>query len=768
MGLSNGDGRAATSATLNLPFGQGVTDIAGHPRAGIAVDTRGNLYISDRSNHRVRKVVPGPDGTLRTGTISTVAGTGASGFSGDGGPAVQARLNNPAGIAVDPQGAIYVADSSNRRVRRISPEGTISTVAGNGLDRIGGDGGPATQASLRDPLGVALGPDGSLYIADRAGNQVRKVAPDGSIAVFAGRGTGGGNAGEAEKALDATLDGPVGVTVLPSGEVVFADRNAQRIKLVDSAGNLWSIAGAGRTASANYGEFDPGLTRTLDENCSGLAEAPAEPCPASARDAVSATFDRPLGVAAGPDGSIYVADQNDHTVRRLMPKDVVKKVYDLPGAGRNGQDLTDFKGPAGRTIYRIMTAAGERLPPGVKSPSDPGGFIYGDGNAADGQPARSIALRVPSDVAVAPNGDLYILDQGNLRVLWVPSPGLDAPAYRVAGAYHGDSGDPRSTQLLHPRHVLPGPDGSLYVADSDRSVVRKLRPDGGFGDVVAGTGRRAGAFEEDSGPARQVSLGWPTGLAWGPDGSLYIADRGVHKIFRLKDGSLTRVAGTGRADYLGPSGFSPDGRPATQEPLSSPSGVAVAPDGTLYVADTFNSRIRRITPDGLIYDVAGTGSYGYNGDGMGGAGTTLFQPSEVKVGPDGAVYFADTGNAVIRKVDPGSGVVSIVAGTGGEAGIGGDGGAAREALLNAPDGFGFGPDGSLYVADTNNHRIRRVAPDGTITTVVGTGTAGEDGDGGQAAEAELRSPRGVAVDGDGNLVIADTDNNRVRLVGASR
>jgi NHL repeat len=102
MGLSNGDGRAATSATLNLPFGQGVTDIAGHPRAGIAVDTRGNLYISDRSNHRVRKVAPGPDGTLRTGTISTVAGTGASGFSGDGGRAAQAKLNSPAGISVDP------------------------------------------------------------------------------------------------------------------------------------------------------------------------------------------------------------------------------------------------------------------------------------------------------------------------------------------------------------------------------------------------------------------------------------------------------------------------------------------------------------------------------------------------------------------------------------------------------------------------------------------------------------------------------------------
>ncbi len=125
-------------------------------------------------------------------------------------------------------------------------------------------------------------------------------------------------------------------------------------------------------------------------------------------------------------------------------------------------------------------------------------------------------------------------------------------------------------------------------------MVRRIEPDGGFADVVAGTGYRGGNFDDDTGAATSIPLGWPTGLAMGPDGSLYIADRGRHMIFRLKDGQITRFAGTGRADFLGPSGYSPEGRPARDQPLYSPCGVAVAPDGTVYIADTLNSRIRRV------------------------------------------------------------------------------------------------------------------------------------------------------------------------------
>jgi streptogramin lyase len=492
---------------------------------------------------------------------------------------------------------------------------------------------------------------------------------------------------------------------------------------------------------------------------------PALPCAAATRDTPAARFDRPLGVVAAPDGSIYVADQNNHVVRRLAPKEVINRDLNLPGADRPGQDLKDFTDASNRTIYRIYTVAGVRLRPGVKSPNDFGGFVAGDSGSADALPARSTAMRYPSGVTLGPDGTLYILDQGNLRVLMVPNPGsLNAVAYRVAGAYNGNSGDPRSTQVMNPRHVLASPDGSLWVADSDRSVVRRISPDGAFADVVAGTGNRGGAFDPDSTlPPTQTNLVWPTGTAVGPDGSVYIADRGAHKIFRIQGNTITRFAGTGRADFLLPSGYSAEGRPATEDPLYSPAAVAVGPDGSVYIADTFNSRIRKVDPSGRMFTLAGTGSYGYNGDGKSGPSTSLFQPEDVTVGPDGAVYFADTGNAVIRKIDPVSGVVAIVAGTGGRGGFGGDGGPATAAQLNGPGGLSFGPDGSLYVADTGNNRVRRVSG-GTITTVAGTGSAGEAGDGGDATKATLNGPRSVSVDAQGTLYIADTSNNRVRVV----
>jgi sugar lactone lactonase YvrE len=801
LGRYNGDHRPATAATLLNPFGQGLTGIAGHETGGLAVGPDGSVYISERLGHRVRKVAP-------DGTISTFAGTGASGFGGDNGPAAKARLNEPAGLAVGPDGSVYIADSGNRRVRKVAPDGTITTIAGNGLNRTGGNGCPATNASLREPAGLALATNGSgaLYIADRAGNQVRELGTDGCIRVLAGRGSGGGSAGDGEQAQLASLDSPDDVAAAPDGSVYIADRNSHRIRVVDPAGMIWTFAGGGRAGDGGsatdtrFGEFRADFTADKANNCSGAAVTPrsrngtplpSSGCPTSDRDTPNARFDRPIGVAVGPDGSVYVADRNTNLVRRIMSREVAMEVF---GLTRAEDEIPRLEDQFGRPVARVITVAGTReavigLQPGAGF--DRIDFLYGD-VYDEGGPATGAQLRDPTAVAIGPDGALYILDQGNNRVMKVVDPGPSVKPgkiFRVAGAYVGPSGAPASTQLMRPRGVAAAPDGSVYVADGQKSVVRWVSPDGAFTDLVAGTGTRGGAFDvHDGDPARETRLVWPDGVALGPDGSLYIADRGSHRILRVIDpgpnGRIYTVAGTGHNDFQEDMGFSPEGRPATQESLNSPTDVVVAPDGTFYISDTHNSLIRKVTPGGRIFTVAGIGSFGYNGDHPNALATELNQPNGLALGADGTLFFVDTGNACVRKLTP-QGAIATVAGMCGKGtgtpGSGfpvGDGGPATEASLGVsnaalaplnaggPEGIAVGPDGSLYIADTYNCRIRKVGTDGRIATVVGTGTCGEGGDGGPADKAQVWGPRGLALDKAGNLFIADTDNNKIRVVAA--
>jgi sugar lactone lactonase YvrE len=418
---------------------------------------------------------------------------------------------------------------------------------------------------------------------------------------------------------------------------------------------------------------------------------------------------------------------------------------------------------------------------------------------------------VPYSVAVGADGTLYILDSANLRVMKVTNPGPHGTITRLAGAYVGPSGAPASTQLLRPRGVAAAPDGSIYIADGDKSAVRWVSADGKETDLVAGTGTRAfdGAPPApDGSPATQARLGWPTGVAVGPDGTLYIADRSLHRVFKVTNpgphGQIYTLAGTGFAGFAanglqggccqgganGQVGFATaaEGSPANQQRLYSPADVAVGPDGTVFIADTHNSMIRKVTTDGRIFTVAGTGVFGWNGDSANATAAALNQPMSVAVGPDGTVYFDDTLNACARKVTP-QGALVTIAGTctqgTGAPGSGlplGDGGPATSASfgttqfgsataiglaptpLGGPEGIAVAADGTVYVGDTYNCRVRKVGTDGNISTVVGTGACGEAGDGGPANAAQLVGPRGLALDKNGNLLIGETDANKVRLV----
>jgi NHL repeat len=273
--------------------------------------------------------------------------------------------------------------------------------------------------------------------------------------------------------------------------------------------------------------------------------------------------------------------------------------------------------------------------------------------------------------------------------------------------------------------------------------------------TLAGNGQaRAGG---DGGPATAASLNQPRGRpAVGPDGSIYIADTFNNRIRRIApNGVISTVAGTGA------KGFSGDGGPAVNARLSWPHDVAVDGAGNVYIADAANHRIRRVTADGVIRTVGGTGSAGFNGDGIAATAARLNRPKALVLAGS-QLWFSDGDNNRIRRVDLSSGIISTVAGTG-VAGFSGDGGPALRARIRAPRAIDRDPQGNLYFADSRNNRIRRVGPDGIIRTVAGTGVAGFGGDGGQATRARLSTPRGLTVV-DGILYIADSDNSRVRRV----
>ncbi len=273
--------------------------------------------------------------------------------------------------------------------------------------------------------------------------------------------------------------------------------------------------------------------------------------------------------------------------------------------------------------------------------------------------------------------------------------------------------------------------------------------------TIAGNGIASGSG--DDGPATEATLNTPAALAVDPMGNVYIADAFNHRIRQIApDGAITTIAGTGEAGVTGDGGVAVDAR------LRSPLGIAIDGEGSIYIADTYNHRIRKVTPDGVISTIAGTGESGFGGDGGPATQAALAYPTSVAVAADGAIYIADTRNHRVRKLAA-DGTLTTVAGTG-AAGFSGDGGPATIARLNSPRGVAVSSDGKLYIVDRENRRIRMVDTDGLITTIAGTGSSGFNGDRGDATLATLRAPYGVAVDSRGNLFIADTFNHRVRKV----
>jgi sugar lactone lactonase YvrE len=669
LALTGAGDSAVSGAPVAAGTGSPAENVTTEQSAGpdvnaLAADAEGNLYFANRGTGTVRKLAP-------DGTVTRFAGGNGEGFGGDGGPADQAQLDHPHGLAVDREGNVYIADTGNDRVRMVDPTGTITTIAGNGAATSTGDTGPATRAALNAPVDVAIDARDRLYVAESDGRRVRMIDGNGRISTVAGTGTEGFS-GDNGPATQARLDLPLSIAT-HGGDLYIADATNRRIRRVDAAGTITTVVGTGEIGN----EGDGGL-------------------------ATAAELTTPDGIAVSPDGVLYIADHDDHRVRAVDTTGIITTVA--------GTGVAGFSGDRG--------------------------------------PATQAHLAQPQAVLAAADGSVYVADTGSERIRRI---GPDGTIVTITGdtpEYPRDGQKATSAFLSEPQVARVGSDGMLYIADSDNNRIRRVDGEGII-TTVAGTGEPGDAG--DGGPATEALLDYPSGVAMDSKGNLFIADQDNDRIRKVdKDGTISTVAGTGS-----PSGTR----------LDSPVDVVVDRQDNLYVAEYDGDRVVRIDGAGALSLVAGTGETGFSGDGGPATQADLSSPAGVHVTADGTVYIADLDNARVRKVSP-DGIISTVAGTG-TVGSDGDGGPAASAQLTEPSTVAVDDTGAVYIGDGEAGRVRRVDPSGTITTFAGTGSDGEPEDDEPAGSADITQPAGVAVAG-GDVYISDTVDDQVYVVADGR
>jgi uncharacterized protein (TIGR03437 family) len=556
---------------------------------GVATDPAGNIFLADAGDHRVLKVD-------LAGRMHTAAGTGAAGFSGDGGPGTHARLNSPYGLAADSRGNLYIADYRNGRVRRVAPSGNITTVAGGGIAGVSALGSDPLSAKLKGPRNLALDALGNLYISDYDAGAIYRLGIDGRLYPFAtGLSRPAGIAADAAGAVCvaesagravrrifgaqseifvAGLHTPAGLALDARGNLFIADPGQGRVVMRPPSGPLIVVGPAARDVAVAFSGdvYLAAGTRIQRLNAGGQLEfvaGSAQPG-ASGMAAPGARIETPIGVAVDALGQIYIAEERAHRVRRV----------DLNG--------------------RLQLVAGTGSP----------------GGGGDGAQSVFAQLHDPVAVAIHPAGGLRIAEYEPGRVRGVASSGI-AFTHLMAG------------RVRQPRGMVFDPAGNLYIVDAGNRRILRVAADGS--EKILGDGAFLG----------------PAAVALGRNADLYVADAGGNVIRRLlPSGAIETVAGTGAA------GFAGDGGPATMAQLSGPTGVAVDSSGALWIADTFNHRVRRVDAQGVITTVSGTGTAGFAGDGGDAAAAHLDTPASIAIAPDGSVVVADLGNQRIRRLVP--------------------------------------------------------------------------------------------------------------------
>jgi sugar lactone lactonase YvrE len=716
----SGDGGLATSAQLDFP-------------RDVALDAAGNLYLTDTGNNRIRRIDA-------AGVITTIAGTGVFGPLGDGGPATNASVNGPENLAFDGAGNMYV--SVRGCVRKIVPAGTITTSAGNGWDRFSGLGGAATSVTSLAPGAVAIAASGDMYIADQQAPAVFHIDPSGVITAFAGTNFDG-YTGDGGPATLAQLWSASSVAVDHAGNVYIADTSAFCVRRVDTAGTITTFAGNGVNGSS--GDGGP---------------------------ATAAEMQAPWSVAVDAAGNLYISDADDNRIRRV---------------GTDGV-ITTFAGTGGC------------------------------GFSGDGGPATSAELCSPYGIAFDALGNLYVSDYNATRIRKItPTGTITTIAGTGVEIDSGDGGPAISASIRYAKSLAIDTTGNIYLSEESNSRIRKIDTAGTI-TAFAGTGNIG--FTGDGAPATSVDLHMPTGVAVDAAGHLYIADPKAQVVRRVDTtGIVTTVAG-----QVDPPGMGPFG----QAHLADPRAIVVTPSFTLfaggtsgtiqgasgssveavagrYYQDVATGTLARFRDPnfgnvgGVAYDATGGFIYltessadrihvitmvdpadpntwtiapfanvsGTDGFGDGAAATATFRnPTGLYLDTTMHVlYVADTGNHVVRAIDLGANTVSTIIGKPATRGYFGDGGSATSALLFAPEAITRCTNGDLFVADTGNNRIRRVAAStNVISTVLGDGTAASSGEGEPATSFPVDAPRGLACDALGNLFVTSTST--VRLVPA--
>jgi sugar lactone lactonase YvrE len=747
--FANGQGAAAT---FNLP-------------SGVAADTSGVVYVADLGNDRIREVTS-------SGFVSTLAGSGTATWADGTGAA--ASFNRPQGVATYPgSGIIYVADSWNNRIRKLTPSGVTTTFAGDGWN----SGPPSysgrwadgqgTSASFRNPTGLTVDSAGVVYVADRLNHRIRKITPLGAVTTLAGTGSIGSSDGVGTST--ATFDNPSGVAVDGNGNVYVGDIYNHRIRLILPNGTVSTFAGSGSGTWADgtgtsAGFFYPehlsiaangnllvadtykNLIRMITPL--GAVTTIAGGSTASFLDGygTASRLKYPSGITVNSAGTLYIGDRDNNLIRAL----------------------SCVVCPAGyscSTGIPTLCPAGSFCPLGSLSPTLCPAGTYGSTTGLANSFCSGICRAAPGFYCPAGSTMPNICSAGSFCAgggatptpcstpdNCAPGLGAEPPCVWLATTLAGSGGnwfsDGQGTAAIfnQPRGVAEDVSGILYVADCNNHRIRALTPSG-LVSTLAGIGW---GWADGTGAAARFDK--PVGVAiYSGSGIIYVADSSNKRIRKLTpSGVTTTFAGSSSATWA-------DGQ-GTSASFRYPSGLTVDSAGVVYVADTWNYRIRKITPLGAVTTLAGTGSSTPFSNGVGTITATFNYPSGIAVDGSGNVYVGDTGNHRIRLILP-NGTVSTFAGSG--SGTWADG-TGTSAGFFYPEHLSIAANGNLLVADTYNNLIRMITPLGAVTTIAGGSTASFlDGYG---TASRFNYPTGVAVSSNYTIFIGDKSNHRIRAL----